>query len=100
MPLYAFVNESGEQVERFYNMEAAPSIGEVVTVEGGVKLTRVPDFHIDSAGIARKVWGYPFVAYSQPRNIPGQKCDEKGRAIISSQRDERNFCAKNDCART
>jgi hypothetical protein len=98
MPMYAFQTESGEDAQLFYLMEDAPRIGDWVEVDG-VRYQRKASFQID-AGLARKVWGYPYVSNQyHPNELKGAKTIvENGREkpIIESRSQEREIAAMND----
>ena len=89
MPIYAFVDNQGTEVESFFTFDEAPSIGDKIDIDG-VECTRVASFILDSAGIERKTHKYPYVSRSLPRNLPGvDNYDKQGRPVIRSQAHER-----------
>lgn len=94
MPLYAFVDENGNEHELFYNSSDVPSIGSTVEGDGKV-LTRVASFILDTAGIERKTHKYPYVSRALSRNLEGVgSYDGQGRPIIKSQSHERDVAAR------
>jgi len=99
MPNYLFEElKSKENVEAFYHYEDAPSIGDVVDIDGR-ECKRVASFVLDTAGIARKTHKYPYFSRVLPRNIRGCECNSKGQPIIKSQAHERNVAAEHDMAK-
>lgn len=94
MTLYTFASENGEIIEKPYPMGKAPKIGAWVTV-GRKRFKRVFCGRIDTDGIARKTWGYPFRSESLPRHVDlGCERDEKGRQIIPSPSREPDILAR------
>ena len=99
MPNYLFKElETKESVEAFYQSKDAPSIGDVVDIEGK-KCKRVASFVLDTAGIARKTHKYPYISRVLPRNIRGCECNGKGQPIIKSQAHERNVASEHEMAK-
>tara|TARA_R110002124_G_scaffold113388_1_gene267712 strand:+ start:9878 stop:10180 length:303 start_codon:yes stop_codon:yes gene_type:complete len=94
MPIYAFVDNNGAEVESFFSFDDVPSIGDKVEIDG-VECTRVASFILDTAGIERKTHKYPYVSRSLPRNLSGVgNYDKQGRPVIRSQAHERNVASE------
>ncbi len=99
MPIYEFVNvDTGDKKDIFFHSSDAPSIGEEVC-QDGQSYKRIPSFHLDHAGIARKTHKYPYVSKSLPRNLSGCELNSHGQPIIKSQAHERNVAAEHDMAK-
>jgi len=101
--------KTGEEVELDYPFGKAPSIGVIVNVppppvECGYvthhswdctrALRRIASFSLDSGGIARKTWGYPFVSHALPKGCCPDSCTADGKPIVKSQRHERDILAR------
>lgn len=96
MPLYPFINESGDVCELFFGMKDAPSIGSEVE-QDGVKWIRIAsDFTVDP-GTNR--YQYPYVSSALPRNLKGCKTTKSGKPVIMSRRHERNIAAMHGYAK-
>lgn len=96
MPLYPFISESGEVYEVSYSMRDAPSIGDIIELDGK-KLTRiVSNFTVDP-GTNRNQ--YPYVSTALPRKLEGCPTNAQGKPIIMSRRHERNIAAMHGYAK-
>jgi len=95
MPIYSFVDDSGQEHELFFNASEAPRIGSEISGNGKT-LTRVASFMLDTEGIARKTHQYPYVSRSLPRNLEGTDCNKQGQPIIRSQAHERDVASRHD----
>lgn len=97
MPTYVFKDEDGLTHDVFFPAADAPRIGDEIAVEG-VTMVRVPHFHLDAGGIARKTNQYPFVSRSLPKGCcPDSEVKsglQKGCPIIRSQAHEREVLAR------
>jgi len=110
--IYVFEDiKTGETVELDYPFGQAPKIGEIVesmrVTEDWPELTneeicelpvqtvrRIASFSLDSGGIARKTWGYPFVSHALPKGCCPDSCTADGKPIVKSQRHERDILAR------
>lgn len=96
MPLYPFVNESGDVAEFVFTMSQAPSIGATVQIDG-VGWTRIAsDFQVDP-GTNR--YQYPYVSSALPRKLEGCPTTKSGKPVIMSRRHERNIAARHGYAK-
>ena len=84
MPIYLFKGKNGEDVEKYFSYEDAPSIGTTILIDNN-PCVRVASFVLDTAGIARKTHKYPYVSRSLCRNAEGCDTNKKGQPIIKSQ---------------
>jgi len=90
MPFYSAFNEDGEYREAFFKMGDAPGIGEIFDYEGE-SLRRVPDLPGVQMGFK------PFVSHQLAPNHPGaSKYDREGRPAFDTERDVREFLARNN----
>lgn len=96
MPLYPFVDESGEVAEFLFAMKDAPSIGATVSIDGKDWVRVASDFTVDP-GTNR--YQYPYVSNALPRGLKGCPKDKKGKPIIMSRRHERNIAAMHGYAK-
>lgn len=97
MPEYEFQASDGEIISEFFHISECPDLGAVIE-RNGKKYKRIVSVpHID-ADIHNKVHHSDYVSRSLPRNLEGVECvksgPDKGRAIIKSQRHEREVCAR------
>lgn len=90
MPLYPFINESGDVAEFFFSMKDAPSIGTTVEIEDGKWIRIASDFTVDPGS---NRYQYPYVSSALPRNLPGCKTTKTGKPVIMSRRHERNIAS-------
>lgn len=90
MPLYPFIDESGEVQEFMFSMKEAPSIGTTVTIDGKEWIRVASDFTVDP-GTNRSQ--YPYVSNALPRNLAGCPTNKQGKPVIMSRRHERNIAA-------
>jgi hypothetical protein len=96
MPVYEFHNEAGEVIELVMPMSEAPSIGSTIEHDGQT-LTRICSAKPATEQIANVTHEYPYVSMSAPRGSPGAGgYTKEGKPIITSRRNEREFCARNN----
>ena len=91
MPLYSFTSTSGEDKCFFFNMSAAPRIGETIERKGKLWV-RMPALPQVSA--QRDIH---FVSHALPKNAPGAKHYTKdGKPSFSSKKEVTEFVAKQE----
>lgn len=96
MPTYDFQAEDGAVVEEFHHMSSVP---DEITIEGKV-FRRVISGGVISGDVKNVVHGYPYVSLDAPLHSPGAGGYTKdGKCIITSRRNEREFCAINNRVR-
>ena len=96
--IYEFENiVTGEKREFHYQMDSAPSIGEIIKKNGG-EYRRIPSFQVD-VGMEAKIHGYPYVSHSLPRNLEGCDTNKKGKPVITSRNHEREIMTRHNLER-
>ena len=84
MPLYEFVSEDGDYIERLYPMSKVPSLGTKITVDGTVYRRCIS---VGRTQVRKEF--KPYVCVSKPKGLPGCKTDPKtGRSIIETRKQE------------
>ena len=94
--MYPFENlKTGEIVDMFLTMDETPKIGATITYQSE-EWVRLPSPCQVSAAVARICHKFPYKSHSSCKNAPGASgYDKNGVAIISSQRNLREFVAAN-----
>lgn len=100
MPLYLFETENGQIVEEAYHMSDAPSIGTVVVLSDGRRGKRIVSPHrFSKDDTQRKFPRYPYASHALPRwtrpkGMDDLEFDKKGKPIIKSAKQEREYAAR------
>ena len=99
MAIYVFQSVDGEQIDRVYPMEKAPTIGSLLILDGK-EYRRIPSFLIGTGTIAQH-GKYPYLSSALPTTVKGCKMASKrpgGRKkpLIESQKHERDMMARYD----
>lgn len=94
MPEYPFKKPDGTITTRVMTMREAPSIGEVVDIDGERCVRVASEFRPQGEAACRQ---FPYESYSLPDTI-GKNGDAKlsarGKVIVQSKEHRANICAK------
>lgn len=97
MPEYEFQADDGEVISEFFHIAECPDLGTAIRRNGKdyKRIVSVPQLDAD---LHNKVHHSEYISRSLPRNLEGVECvkegPHKGRAIIKSQKQEREVCAR------
>jgi len=96
MPIYEFIcDQTGEKVERFYKMGAAPEW----FLRDGLHFRRNWGSIQGVSAQVAAAQQYPYESNRLPRNLKGCPTSKKGKPIITSQIHEREVMARHNLER-